>query len=138
MAGGDPCQPPAGTVRVAAAGGSQFTAPERALSSACQLWVSVHTRTLGAYLGSHAADALRYLSIVYVAMGAHHVARILVTGLDEMGDTATPLGCLQCHAALQDCMARTQDPVDQIIAALACSLGLSAVSESWSDGGTWR
>jgi hypothetical protein len=111
----------------AARGGAQFTAAERALFTACECWAAVETRTLIAHLGPHDADALRYLSIVYSAMGAHHVARNLITAVAEMGDTATPLGRLQCLTALQQRLARTKDPVDQLIADLAHDLGLSAM-----------
>ncbi len=139
----------------AARGGVQFTAPERALFTACEFWAAVETRTLHAHLGPHAADSMRTLSFVYSAMGAHHVARTLVAGVAEMGEQTTPLGRHKCLEALQQRLARTQDPVDQLIADLAHSLGLSAVprpyrvvapgaelsaaaSMTWSRGGSSR
>ena len=110
----------------AARSGVQFTAAERALFTACEFWVAVETRALVAHLGSHDADPLRYLSIVYSAMGAHQVAKMLITTVGEMSDTATPLARAKCLTALQERMAQTQDPVDQLIAGLAHNLGLSA------------
>lgn len=139
----------------ATSGGVQFSAAERALFTASEFWVAIKTRTLVAHLGPHNLDALRYLSIVYSAMGAHHVARILTTGVGEMGDTATPQDRLKCLTALQERMVRTHDSVDQLIAGLAHKLGLSSVTRpdrvaepdtvhiagpalSWRQGGSSR
>jgi hypothetical protein len=111
----------------AARGGAQFTAAERALFTACEFWVAVETRTLVAYLGPHDADPLRYLSIVYSAMGAHDVARMLITGVGDLGDTPTPSDRMKCLTELQERMSRTPDSVDQLITGLARILGLCAV-----------
>ena len=123
-------------------GGAQFTAPERALFAACEFWVAVQTRTLGTYLGPLGADPMRYLSIVYAAMGAPGMARLLIVGVGEMRDAATPAERLKRLTALQELMAGTQEPVDQLIAELAQSLGLSSipstetVDESWHATGS--
>jgi hypothetical protein len=109
-------------------GGLQFTAAERSLFTACEFWVAVKTRTLATHLGAHAADALRNLSIVYSAMGAHHIARVLFAGIGEIDSTASPSGRFECLTALQQHIADTADPVDQLIAGLAHNLGLSAVA----------
>ena len=109
-------------------GGGQFTVAERSLFSACEFWAAVETRTVAAHLGAHAADTLRNLSIVYSAMGAHHVARVLMAGIGEIDITASPSVRFACLTALQQQMASTADPVDQLIAGLAHSLGLSAVA----------
>ena len=111
-----------------ARGGRQFTAPERALFAACEFWVAVETRALIAHLGARAADSLRCLSIVYSAMGAHHVARMLIATLGEIRPTSKSPDPVKCLAALQERLAHTQDPVDQLIAGLAHDLGLSAIS----------
>jgi hypothetical protein len=114
----------------AACGGVQFSAAERALFTAGEFWFAVQTRTLASHLGVRDADPWRHLSIVYSAMGAHHVARNLIAGVAEIGDTATPLGRLQCLSALQQRLVRTNDPVDELIADLAHDLGLSAIPRS--------
>jgi hypothetical protein len=111
----------------AARGGGQFTEPERALFTACEFWAAVETHTLHAHLGPHAADSMRTLSFVYSAMGARHVARMLVTGVAELREQTTPLYRHKYLEALQQRLSRTQDPVDQLIADLAHDLGLSAV-----------
>ena len=111
----------------AARGGVQFSAPERALFTACEFWVAVETRTLVAHLGPQAADALRSLSIIYAAIGAPRIARMLIAAVGEIGDTAPPSHRVECLIALQERVARTQDPVDELIAGLAHNLGLSAV-----------
>jgi hypothetical protein len=98
------------------------------LFTACEFWVAVKTRTLATHLGAHAADALRNLSIVYSAMGAHHIARVLFAGIGEIDSTASPSGRFECLTALQQHIADTADPVDQLIAGLAHNLGLSAVA----------
>ena len=110
----------------AGSGGAQFTASERALFAACEFWVAVQTRTLATYPGSSDADALRYLSIVYAATGAPGMARLLIVGAGEMYAAVTPAERLQCLTALQERMAKTREPVDQLIAELAQSLGLSS------------
>lgn len=114
-------------------GGMQFSGPERALFTACEFWVAVETRTLVAYLGPDAADALRSLSIIYAAAGAHHIAGMLMAGIAEIGDAATPSDRLPRLLALQERVARTQDPVDELIAGLAHSLGLSAVPRPYRE-----
>jgi hypothetical protein len=119
----------------AARGGVQFTAAERSLFTACEFWVAVKTRTLAAHLGAYAADALRSQSIVYSAMGAHHVARVLIAGIGEIDSMATPSGRLECLTALQQHIADTADPVDQLIAGLAHNLGLSAVAWTYRVAG---
>ena len=111
----------------AARGGAQFSAPERALFTACEFWVAVETRTLIAHLGRQPADALRNLSIIYAAIGAPGIARMLLAAVGEIGDTATPADRLECLIELQERVARTQDPVDELIAGLAHNLGLSAI-----------
>ena len=115
--------------------GLNFTAAERSLFTACEFWVAVKTRTLATHLGAHAADALRNLSIVYSAMGAHHVARVLFAGIGEIDSTASPSGRFQCLTALQQHIADTADPVDQLIAGLAHNLGLSAVAWPYREAG---
>ena len=110
----------------AARGGVQFSAPERALFTACEFWVAVERRALPVHLGANVADPLRYQSIIFAAMGAHHVARALINGVGEFSNSATPLEGLKCLTALQERLSRTQDPVDELIAGLADSLGLSA------------
>jgi hypothetical protein len=107
-------------------GGAQFTAPERALFAACEFWVAVQTRTLATHMSPLGADALRYLSIVYAAMGAPGMARLLIVAVGELCEAATPAERLQRLTALQERMAQTSEPVDRLIAGLAQGLGLSS------------
>jgi hypothetical protein len=113
----------------AARGGQPFSPPERALFAACEFWVAVERRALPVHLGANVADPLRYQSIVFAAMGAHHVARALIAGVGEFSRSATPLEGLKCLTVLQERLSRTQDPVDELIAGLADTLGLSAVPQ---------
>jgi hypothetical protein len=110
----------------AARGGMQFSPPERALFTACEFWVAVERRALPVHLGANVADPLRYQSIIFAAMGAHHVACTLIIGVGEFSKSATPLEGLKCLTVLQERLSRTQDPVDELIARLADNLGLSA------------
>ena len=119
-------------------GGAEFSAPERALFAACEFWVAIQTRTLGAYLGPLGADSMRYLSIVYAAMGAPEVARLLIVGVGELRDAATPAERLQRLAALQELMTRTQEPVDRLIAELAQGLGLSSAPSPEPGEASWH
>ena len=119
-------------------GGAEFSAPERALFAACEFWVAIQTRSLGAYLGPLGVDPLRYLSIVYAAMGAPDLARLLMVGVGELRDAATPAERLMRLAALQELMARTQEPVDQLIAELAQSLGLSSTPSPGTGDESWH
>jgi hypothetical protein len=122
----------------AGCGGAQFTAAERALFTACEFWVAVQTRTLGTYLGPLGADPMRYLSIVYAAMGAPDLARLLIAGIGGMREAATAAERLKYLAALQEHMARTQEPVDQLIAELAQSLGLSSAPSPETSEESWH
>jgi hypothetical protein len=106
--------------------GTQFSAAERALFTACEFWVAVEGRTVVAYLGAEATEPLRYLGIVFSALETPSVARALVRAVGEFKDATTPLLRLQCLNTLQERLLRTTDLVDHSIAGLAGELRLSS------------
>jgi len=110
----------------AARTGTQFSAAERALFTACEFWVAVEGRTVAAYLGAEAEEPLRYLGIVYSALETPGVARALVRAVGEFKDATTARLRLQCLATLQERLLSTTDLVDRSIAGLALDLRLSS------------
>jgi hypothetical protein len=110
----------------AAKGGSQFSPAERALFTACEFWAAAEGRTLVRYLGASAADPLRFVSIVFAAIGASNVARTLFAAVGELRDAPTPLAQLKCLTGLQERLLKTRDPVDKLIAGFANNLRMSS------------
>jgi hypothetical protein len=112
--------------------GVQFSLAERALFLACEFWTAVSARRLAAHPGMGSIDALRYMSMIYSSMGAHAVANALIVAIRELECASHPLDRHQCLATLQERLLKTRDPVDQMIARLAETLGLgSRCSPKW-------
>jgi len=114
----------------AATGGAPFSAAERALFMACEFWVAVEMQALEAHLGADPLNGLRYLSLVFGAIGTQAVARALQSGIRGLEGAASSAARQQCLVALQAHLARTHDPVDRLIAELARSLGMAAPAEA--------
>jgi hypothetical protein len=108
--------------------GVQFSLAERALFMACEFWTAVSTRRLPAYPGMGSIDALRYMSMIYLSMGAHGVASAVNVAIGELECAARAQDRHQCLATLQERLLKTRDPVDHMIARLAETLGLGSRS----------
>jgi hypothetical protein len=104
----------------------QFSPAERALFMACEFWTAVSARTLGAHLRASSIDTLRYMSILYSAIGAHGVASEIIIAIGEFECASHPQAIQQCLATLQENLLKTHEPVDQLIARLAEKLGLAS------------
>jgi len=115
--------------------GTQFSAAERALFTACEFWVAVEGRTVAVYLGAEPAEPLRYLGIVFSALATPGVARALVRAVGEFNDATTPPQKLQCLNALQERLLRSTDLVDRAIAGLARELRLGPEAQLRDDAG---
>jgi hypothetical protein len=112
----------------AAQSGVQFSLAERSLFLACEFWTAVCTRGLAAHLGADAIDALRYIGMIYSAIGAHGVASAAFVAIGELQSAAHPQERHRCLANLQERLLKTRDPVDELIARLAENLGLGSGS----------
>lgn len=102
---------------------TQFSSAERAIFTACEFWAAVCSRKLALHLGVAPIDALRYASILYAAIQADSVAADLIVAIDELKRTANSQEQHQCLAKLQERLLGTRDPVDELIARLAETLG---------------
>lgn len=112
-----------------------FSPAERALFMACEFWSAVLARSLAAHSGSNAVDMLRYMHILYSAIGAQAVANEMVIAIGELADAPDPQAQRHCLGKLQENLLGTGDPVDQLIAGLAERLGLGSSSGlSWGHG----
>jgi hypothetical protein len=111
-------------------GGAEFSLVERALFMAGEFWIAAATGTLVTHLGTAALDRLRYMGIVYSAIGAPGVARAVITAACDLKRAPTPQGHLTCLIALQDRLVSTNDPVDRLIAHLVQSLEVGADGHS--------
>jgi hypothetical protein len=118
---------------------TQFSLTERALFVACEFWTAVGARTLVAHVGSDAVETLRYMSILYLAIGAHGVANDMMIAVDELVSVSVsvsdPRTQRQCLIKLQNNLLKTRDPVDPLIARLAEKLRLgSGGRRNWEKG----
>ena len=105
---------------------ASFSTAERALFTTCDFWTAVCSHRLAAHLSHGALEALRYASILFAAIGAGEVARDVNVAIDELRHA--PQEQQQCLAKLQERLLETLDPVDQLIARLAETLGLGQES----------
>ena len=108
--------------------GVQFSLAERALFLACEFWSAISRRRVIEHLGAGSIDALRYLSIIYSAIGAHGVVRAMVVAISELEGTSLPQTRYQYLTSLQLRLLTTPDPVDELIARFAQNLGLGSGS----------
>lgn len=106
--------------------GVQFSLAERALFLACEFWSAISRRRVIEHLGAGSIDALRYLSIIYSAIGAHGVVRAMVVAISELEGTSLPQTRYQYLTSLQLRLLTTPDPVDELIARFAQNLGLGS------------
>jgi hypothetical protein len=114
------------TFEKAAQGSVQFSPAERALFIACEFWTAVCARKLDVHLGVDSIDALRYMGMIYSAVGAHGVASAVMVAIGELERASHPQKRHTCLASLQERLLTINDPVDQLIARLAEKLGLGS------------
>ena len=103
----------------AAEGADDFSISERALYVACEFWAAVESRTLRVFLGPAAAEQLRYVAIVYSAIGADGVAREVKQALLALSLADTSSQSALCVASLQERLRYTADPLDDLITRFA-------------------
>jgi hypothetical protein len=113
-------------VEKAAKGGVQFSLAERALFLACEFWSAISARRVIEHLGAGSIDALRYMSIIYSAIGAHGAARAMVDAIGELEGASHPQSQHKSLASLQVSLLKTQEPVDELIARFAENLRLGS------------
>ncbi len=101
-----------------------FSPAERAIFTACDFWTAVCARELGSYLGPHPVETLRYIGILYVAIGAHGVANAIVVAVKELECDSIAQQHQRCLSRLQARLLESRDPVDSLIARLAQTLGI--------------
>lgn len=114
----------------AAQGGTQFSLAERAIFMACEFWTAIAAQKLVMYLGEGAMDTLRYMNIIYSAIGAPNVASAVIATVGELEGSSSPQIRLTCLRALQDRLLKTEDPVDHLIARFVERLRLGAEHRS--------
>jgi hypothetical protein len=113
---------------------AQFSPAERALFMACEFWIAVMSRRLVAqHSVSDAIDTLRYMSILYSALGAPGVANEIIAAIDELGGASHSAAHRHCLGKLQENLLKVREPVDLLIARLAEKLGLGC-----ADGLNWE
>jgi hypothetical protein len=116
----------------AAAGANDFSRAERILYTTSEFWAAVGTRSIATHLGSEVVDNLRNAIIAFSTIGAEHVENTLNAVISDLTNARTKQGRLECLAALEDNLPKTQDPVDELIAHFAEDLkSSSAVCVNW-------
>lgn len=121
------------TFERAAKPGVQFSLAERALFLACDFWGAISARRVIEHLGAGSIDALRYMSIIYSAIGAHGVVRAMVVAIGELEGASHPQTRHTHLASLQARLLKTRDPVDELIARFAQNLGLGPGTSGFRD-----
>lgn len=116
------------TFLMAARNGVQFSATERALFTTCEFWIAVRAGNLAPYVAPGPSDALRYVGILYAAIGADSVAAAVFDAAGEFERAVRPQERERCLAMLEERLLTTTDPVDQLIARLAVTLGFAPKS----------
>lgn len=119
----------------AAARAGGVTLAERTLYAVCEFWSAVAMQTLERHLGANPEGKLQSMSVVYLAMGAKQVARVLARSNAELGRAHTYRQRQQCICTLESVLLRSRGPVDEIISRFAQRLMPQAKSlerTSWS------
>jgi hypothetical protein len=116
----------------AAAGANDFSRAERILYTTCEFWAAVGTRSIVTHLGSEVVDNLQNAILAFSTIGAEHVENALYAVMSDLANERTKQRRLECLAALEDDLHKTQDPVDHLIARFAEDLKeSSAVCVNW-------
>jgi len=106
----------------AACGPGTSVMAARALHVAFAFEAAVYSGTLRHYLGAISATQLRYLAIVYQAIGARGVANTLFEALAALKCAASTVQRQQCFAELEERLFVTVDPQHDLIAQLTQSV----------------
>jgi hypothetical protein len=100
----------------AASTGTEFPHAERALFMACDFWTAVATQRLLSHLGTEPVGKLRYMGIVYSAMGASDISGAVNQAANDLrGPVALQKDRL---LTLESRLLTTTDSVDRLIARL--------------------
>jgi hypothetical protein len=94
----------------------------RALHVAFAFQAAVNNGTLRQYLSANTVAHLRYLAIVYQAIGAGGVANTLFESLAALKCAVTDLQRQQCLIVLEERLFATVDPLHDLIARLTQSV----------------
>jgi hypothetical protein len=114
----------------AAERGGEFPLAERAMFMACEFWAAVAGRTLPKYLGADGIGTLRYMTIVFLAMGAPLSARSIARAVACMNSASTPEAHHACQIALQSRLLAAKEPVDALLTALVRMLQAGQETET--------
>jgi hypothetical protein len=103
----------------ATVGPGEFAVAERALLEACGFRAAAAAHAFSEGDGSSRGFDLRYMGLVYEALGAKHVARLLQ---EAHRDLSVPMQVGQRRTrllALETALEDTPDPLDQLLARFA-------------------
>jgi hypothetical protein len=95
-----------------------FSVSERALYTACGFWSAVEAGTLSQLLGADVAEELRYVSIVYAAIGAVQVSQVLDETLAALNQHGSASRQMRCITLLQKRLRQADDPLIDLVARL--------------------
>jgi hypothetical protein len=94
----------------------EMSVSERALFATCEFWSAIESRSLRQYLGTAATEQLRYISVVYTAIGANEISRAVDETLAELNHACGESRSLYCIARLQERLRRLTDPLIDLLA----------------------
>lgn len=106
----------------AAVGATTFSVSERALVAACEFWAAVKARTLSSHLGATALEQLQCAGTIFRAIGAAGFAYHVDCTLGELPYLGGDKRRKQCINALESCLLRTEDPVDDLLGQFAAAV----------------
>lgn len=125
----------------AASTGAEFPPAERALFMACDFWTAVASHSLVNHLGADPVRKLRYMGIVYSAIGAFGIASLTNRAVRDLRGFAAPHELHTCLMQLEARLLASGDSVDALIAQLArtmltgsatCAEDSTAVTDAFS------
>ena len=98
---------------------SSLSAPEETLLMVCEFWFAVNTGALPEQLKTNAIVQLLRAQNAFARLGAIRIASTLRASVAQLAREHLPVSVHQTATHIEDVVARTEDPVDDLIARFA-------------------
>jgi len=106
----------------ATTGSAQVSRSEKALFTACEFWASARNRNLLSQLAEDAITQLRAAEASFTVIGLTQVASVLRGARVDLMATTPPASLRDVVENVEDCLAASDEPVDQVLADFASEL----------------
>jgi hypothetical protein len=106
----------------ATSGSAKVSRSEKALFTACEFWASARNRNLFGQLSDDAITQLRAAEASFTVIGLTEVAGVLRRARFDLTETDPPPPLHNVVENIEQCLADSGEPVDQVLAAFASEL----------------